>query len=269
MARSFNKPVIIFMLSDYEGTIYPIYVNRLQTFDKIFFLKSNFWYKSCFIRSFLNYTKGDAMSINSVDYSYTYPARHYYLSTNKPIEKNANPTQTVNSDGDTFARATDTAKSLKSSGKLSAASLFGFEPKKSGCISIEELAAHVNERLAGFSEQLTKLLSEQGVDTSIPFSLGSEYGTGDVVVTSDHPDKEKIENFFSNNSDLQNEFTFINSRLAMVEEFKEAEKFHAAYRQNPVKAIEQYSYLFKTHIESIIEISNESSSAHYERRFNL
>lgn len=212
------------------------------------------------------------MSISGVDYSYSLPSKNYYLSTRKAADNPANSTNKTSMDGDTFTSTTGSADSIASSGTLSAASPFNLdiEPDKTGCvrINIEDLVANANKRLSTFSEQIKQLLSEQGIDTDTPFTLGSEYGTGDVIVTSDHPDKEKIENFFSNNFELRNEFTFINNQFELAESFKEAAKFHAAYRQNPLQAVAQYSYLFQTHIESTLEISDEPTP-HFERKLNL
>ena len=56
-----------------------------------------------------------------------------------------------------------------------------------------------------FEKLFTQELAKAGVDTSHPIKLAND-GEGNVLVTNDHPDKEKIEAMFNDNPDLQQGF---------------------------------------------------------------
>lgn len=56
-----------------------------------------------------------------------------------------------------------------------------------------------------FEKLFTQELAKAGVDTSLPIKLTND-GEGNVLVTNDHPDKEKIEAMFNDNPDLQQGF---------------------------------------------------------------
>jgi hypothetical protein len=56
-----------------------------------------------------------------------------------------------------------------------------------------------------FEKLFTQELAKAGVDTSLPIKLSND-GEGGVLVTNDHPDKDKIEALFNENPDLQQGF---------------------------------------------------------------
>ncbi len=56
-----------------------------------------------------------------------------------------------------------------------------------------------------FEKNFTRELDKAGIDTSIEIKLRAN-GEGKVEVTNDHPDKDKIEAMFANDSDLQQGF---------------------------------------------------------------
>ncbi len=59
--------------------------------------------------------------------------------------------------------------------------------------------------MESFEKLFTQELAKAGVDTSLPIKLASD-GEGGVLVTNDHPDKDKIEAMFNDNPDLQQGF---------------------------------------------------------------
>jgi hypothetical protein len=56
-----------------------------------------------------------------------------------------------------------------------------------------------------FEKLFAQELAKAGVDTNLPIKLSND-GEGGVVVTNDHPDKDKIEALFNDNPDLQQGF---------------------------------------------------------------
>jgi hypothetical protein len=135
-------------------------------------------------------------------------------------------------------------------------SVFGFEPKTPGRITDQEILEHAQEFLKGLNHRLQDLFSEKGIRMDVEIRLGHEYGTGDVIVTSDHPHKEKIEALFKEVPGMRNEFTKITSMLEIAEAGKEAAKFQKAYTENARQAVSRYGYLFDSHLEAFLSIAD-------------
>ena len=75
-------------------------------------------------------------------------------------------------------------------------------------ISLEDMAPLALPSKAdfdAFQRNFQKALDEAGIDSSIPIELAGAYD-GSVKVINEHPDKEKIEKMFAENSDLQQGF---------------------------------------------------------------
>ncbi len=169
--------------------------------------------------------------------------------------------------------AVDSAKacdqvSISSEGRSlsnSVSSIYGFTPRVPGQISVEELESHGRAYLNDFNAKLQVLFKQEGIDTSVPVLLGNASGSGDVIVTNGHPDKEKIEALFSNNFDLQNEQKKISQMLTTAQECRDAAKFQQAYRINPKQALLDYSYLMNSHLEGTISFSNNSVDIFFKR----
>ncbi len=148
---------------------------------------------------------------------------------------------------------------------LNAESLFGFEPKVSGQVSIEELEFYGKEQLQNFNKKMQAVFKEAGIDTSIPIELGNQRGTGNVIVKNEHPDKEVIEKIFEDNFEYRNEQIKTNNMLTLAAEGREASEFHEAYRNNPEKATQEYAYLFTTQLEGSVLLSEDGGSISFDR----
>lgn len=146
---------------------------------------------------------------------------------------------------------------------LQLSSLFGTEPGKP--ITLEEIKAFGDEKLASFNKQFKALLRENGIDTSQPITLGHEYGSGRVIVTNDHPQAEKIEALLAKNPDLCNTYTGATGALELARHGAEHNKFAQAYAENPQMAVAQYSYLFNTRWEATVSFSGAGYSVAYDR----
>jgi hypothetical protein len=173
-------------------------------------------------------------------------------------EKPASPSKEVDTgphaeDRLTLSEGSRLASSILKGGL---SSLFGFEPKTPGRITDQEIFEHAQEFLKGLNHRLQDLFNERGIGKDVEIRLGHEYGTGDVIVTSDHPDKEKIEALFKDVPGLRNEFTKITSMLEIAEAGKEAAKFQKAYTENARQAVSRYGYLFDSHLEAFLSIAD-------------
>ncbi len=152
---------------------------------------------------------------------------------------------------------------VKKTGKLDVdlvTELFGFEPKTPGAVSIEEIERHGKEQLLAFHKKMQRVFRAAGIDTSIPIELDNEYGTGNVIVKNDHPDKEKIEDIFKDNFEFRQDQIRIDSMLSMAVRGKEAALFHQAYKLNPQQALADFSYLWQKELKSTITLFEDHPS---------
>jgi len=76
---------------------------------------------------------------------------------------------------------------------------------ETGLFHLAPLSLPTKADAEAFEKLFTRELGKAGVDTSIPIKLKSD-GEGGVIVTNDHPDKNKIEALFKDNPDLQQGF---------------------------------------------------------------
>lgn len=143
-------------------------------------------------------------------------------------------------------------------------SLFGFEPEHPGRISLSELEFHGRASLEQFNVDLLKELRNLGVDTEQELELGTENGSGRIIVTNDHKDKEKIEAFFDNNPSFRNEYIKSTLMLNLAERGKHTSAFAEAYSQSPEAAVAQYSYLFNSDLVSSVTLKDGEIDISFE-----
>jgi len=143
--------------------------------------------------------------------------------------------------------------------------LLGFQVKENGKITIEELLEQGTRQLEEFNRDIRRLFYENGIDTTLPIELGSRYGTGEIIVTNSHPDKEKIAQLFRENPELGNNFKRISNMLNLAEMGKESVAFQQAYSQNPQQAVAQYAHLFNTQLASTILLEGGQAQFLFQR----
>ncbi len=80
--------------------------------------------------------------------------------------------------------------------------------------------------IALFEENFSRELDKAGVDTRIEIKLKVDF-EGNIKVTNDHPDKERIEKIFSDNPDMQQEFMKAN----MAKIFENMYVLHQQWQQ--------------------------------------
>jgi hypothetical protein len=76
---------------------------------------------------------------------------------------------------------------------------------ESAIFKLAPLSLPTKADVESFEKLFTQELAKAGVDTSHPIKLAND-GEGNVLVTNDHPDKEKIEAMFNDNPNLQQGF---------------------------------------------------------------
>jgi len=149
--------------------------------------------------------------------------------------------------------------------------LFGVKPFKPATLAFME--SHAAHELDSFSEKFQALLRDNGIDTSQPITLGLESGTGRVIVTSDHPDAEKIATLLEEepklkNPKLHNIYRGAIKALEVIKHGEQHEKFDEAYAENPQAATAEYAYLFNGQFNATWNASVTFTGDDYEVQYN-
>lgn len=112
-----------------------------------------------------------------------------------------------------------------------------------GTVRVEDIEAETKAALGVFQKDLESLFAQNDIDTSQEINISTDRN-GKVIVTNDHPDKEKIEQIFENDDDLANRYKGISNNIALLKAAEEASAFQKEYLINPQAAVAKYSYLF-------------------------
>jgi siderophore synthetase component len=88
-------------------------------------------------------------------------------------------------------------------------------------VDLNQLRSQTAQLLANFRGQLNQLLAENGIDTSQPISLQAD-ATGGVQVTSNHPQKDAIEELLADNSELSDTFNQLQQNYALLQQASQA-----------------------------------------------
>jgi hypothetical protein len=89
-------------------------------------------------------------------------------------------------------------------------------PGKTGKITMADITASRDSRLAEFKDTVSKGLLAVGVDPKVDFTLGYNSSTGKLIVNTTSSDKRKIEAYFAANPDLAEEFNSVQKLDAMA-----------------------------------------------------
>ena len=132
--------------------------------------------------------------------------------------------------------------------------LLGLDKNEDGNIDIGEIRADVTENLAAFEEEVNSFFADAGIDTTrrIELLCGSD---GKIIVSGEHPDKEKIQSFFEQNPELANRFRRISANSALLEAAEDAVDFRKAYSIDPEAAVSEFAYLFNPDRQHFFSIS--------------
>ena len=132
-------------------------------------------------------------------------------------------------------------------------------------ITLTNIRDFAQQQMERFQEQFDQMLQVNGIDTSIPITLDHEYGTGRIIVTSDHPDADRIEALLENNSELGNTYTGASSSFTFLRAAQEAIQFKEAYSNNPRQAVAQYGYLFHSRWDVSTTFTEGQFELNYQR----
>jgi len=98
-----------------------------------------------------------------------------------------------------------------------------FEQAAADLFELAPLSLPTQADMKLFEKNFTRALDKAGVDTSIEIKLRAN-SEGKIEVTNDHPDKDKIEALFANDSELQQGFV-------RAETYQTLQKLHALHQQ--------------------------------------
>jgi hypothetical protein len=119
----------------------------------------------------------------------------------------------------------------------------GWKYARNGRVTIEGMRREVQELSQDFAQEMSRRLTELGIDASRPFELDIARD-GRVIVRGQHPDKERIESIFSEDPDFRNDMVKVHVFRNMLEHSQQARAFEREYALNPRAAVAKYSHLF-------------------------
>ena len=100
-------------------------------------------------------------------------------------------------------------------------------------IDLTKLETVLPNKLEALSQKVTSLLAQEGIDTSVPFTLdydaSSPYGM--IVVQGSHPQKDQIDALFQD-LELQNQYKQIMGLLQLIEQGKLAAAHQKAQNES-------------------------------------
>ncbi len=147
--------------------------------------------------------------------------------------------------------------SLSSAGVLASKLFEGIET--SDGISLDELGGLLRKKSAALKEDLDSLFERAGIDGADEICLTVGYD-GSVLVKGEHPDKANIEKLFADDPELSNRFREVSGLAEIIRAGQEGVEFQKAYAQNPIAAVEQYSYLFSGNYQPQFNLSYSADS---------
>ena len=119
----------------------------------------------------------------------------------------------------------------------------GAEIMARGYIRTDDLTRSYQENFAVFSAQVGRIFREESIADQPPATLMAG-GNGQVRVVGDHPDRERIEELFAQDSWLRSRFVSLSALGSQIRAAEEGTAFAAAYEDNQATAIDRYSHLF-------------------------
>jgi len=128
----------------------------------------------------------------------------------------------------------------------------------SGTTNSGTVEENADKALAIFQKHLQRFMLSEDIQTdpAIELDIG---GNGKVGLRNDHPDREKIENFINQNSEIRNLYVGVVSAKNLVAIGKESAKFQQRYAVDPQAALSEFAHLFSGRYQynSSLKISKE------------
>lgn len=110
-------------------------------------------------------------------------------------------------------------------------------------ITLDDFKGGLERTSAKLKDDVNTMFLENGISLSPPVELTTDW-EGSVRVKGDHPEKEKIEQLFQDNSNLSNDFRGVSGLSSLVKAAEEHLEFAKEYEKDPYAAVAKYSHLF-------------------------
>jgi len=106
-----------------------------------------------------------------------------------------------------------------------------------------EMSENADAAAAILQKHLGRFMLNEDVASQPPVELSIGFN-GRVIVQDGHPDKEKIEKFINDNSELRNLYVGICNTKSFLAMAEEAQRFQRRYAVDPQAAVAEFSHLF-------------------------
>lgn len=123
--------------------------------------------------------------------------------------------------------------------QLTQASLFW----GSGKVNSGSIDENADKAFAVFQRHLSGFMLNEDIQAEPPIKLNVA-SDGRVVLQDSHPDREKIESFINENSELRNLYVGVTSAKNLVAIGKESAAFQQRYAVDPKAAVAEFAHLF-------------------------
>jgi hypothetical protein len=122
-------------------------------------------------------------------------------------------------------------------------SLWSLQSAKDGVITGNDLENNAEKAMGIFKKHFSRFMMNEGISSDPAIELNIS-GNGRVTVQADHPDKEKIESFINDNSELRNLYVGISSTKNLIAIGRESSEFQQKYAVDPKAAVAEFAHLF-------------------------
>ena len=192
----------------------------------------------------------------------TYPPAYSQIIQSKQ-DQDSDPLQIVKKNA---SQNQQDEVSISSGGRLlnNLPPLFSEEIEADGAITLDEMRDFFREKTAGFQSEVQNRLNAMGIDATQTLDLTTD-SEGKVRVANDHPDKEKIEAMFAEDSELAGDFRQISATGSLIKACEAHIEFAADYAKDPKAAVTKHWHLFSGFKEEYVLRLNGDDPAMVKR----
>ena len=180
--------------------------------------------------------------------------------SSKEIDESFIEMLTNHFNNDNIKDAHDQGRKTIQNGKLATAAIFGFSEetteaieKNNKAITLKDLAWAVENDMSNFQAMFDEALNKAGIPKTPAFEIVSD-SSGKLSITSDHPDKEKIEKILNEVPNIKQTYERVAANSLFIEEGKAYLKFLKSQELDPQSAIRQFTPIFEEIKSSIFSI---------------
>ena len=134
---------------------------------------------------------------------------------------------------------TATSDSLKS--RLTG--MLGLDANGDGTITMNEMVSKAKRDFGTLEQEVDKTLEANGISANPPFSMQLD-SSGRITVSGSRSDTKAIEAALNANTNLRDALASVSATTGTIKAAQEAAAFQAAYRENPMEAVNRFRYLF-------------------------